>query len=180
VDLRDEDVMRGTLALSMLLVLGGCWHDPTEIVIVVDSDLKIGADFDDLDFQLGNCISGQCTATCSTLPATLGIVPPSGEPAGLDPEFSVTVTALKGTDGTQVVARGASMLRFVSNDVRALFLPLYRRCECQGTTCPNLADPDCADIDEPVLTEFDEDHIQRLSKDSSSTPSPATAPTLMP
>jgi hypothetical protein len=174
-------MMRGALALSTLLVLGGCWHDPTEIVIVVDSDLKVGTDFDVINFQLGNCLSSQCTATSSTLPATLGVVPPSGtQPPGFDTEFSVTVTAFKGFESTPVVARGASMLRFVSNDVRSLFLPLLGRCECQGTTCPNLADPDCADIDEPVLTEFDEDHLQRLSKDSSSTPSHATAPTLMP
>jgi len=155
--------------LAALLLAGGCWRDPTEIVIVVDTDLTPNVDFNNLFIQLENCFFTQCAATAFTLPATLGVVPPSsGVPPGFEAGFGVTVsttvgvTGMFGSSSGPSVTRGASGLQFVSDEIRALFLPLYRKCQCQGTTCPNLADPDCADLNEPALSSFDEDQLPRI------------------
>jgi hypothetical protein len=171
--------VRGLPCVVLALFALGC-HRPTEIVVVVDTDLTLGTDFDLIQFGFSNTAFQSEAATATQLPATLGVVPPNANtPAprfpGQDGTLALTVSAAHAGGGgapvsmhgvpiqnAAVVTRGVSGLRFVNGEERMLFVPLYRRCMCQGTMCPNLTDADCKDITMPVLSDFDQDHLPRI------------------
>jgi hypothetical protein len=178
---RARSVSLGFLAVltgSLALLVSGC-RQPTEIVVVVDTDLTIGSDFDVIQFGFGTTAFQSEFASAAQLPATLGVVPsgsdaPSpGGPGGAN-NLTLVVTAARFGQGSipgngvpsqnaPVVTRGVTGLRFVDGQERMLFVPLFRRCMCQGTSCPNLTDPDCKDITTPALADFDEDHLPRIT-----------------
>jgi hypothetical protein len=151
----------GVLALAGAALLGGCLHDPTEIVVVVDTDLKLGIEFDTIQFMLfGNAPAGIPIAQSTTLPATLGVVP---QASGAQ-QFDVMAVASQGFDTSgmskPVVQRRVSNIRFVPNEIRSVFIPLLRQCMCQGTNCDT--NPPCNDIVTPTLAAFDENNIPHL------------------
>jgi hypothetical protein len=161
-----REVKRSTaVALALaLMAVGGCMDDPTEVVVIVDTDLTLGTDFDMIQFRL----SGQFgvgpgsfpVGTSRTLPATMGFVPAEGGRQ----VFDVTVSANKenfNLESTELVRRRVSNVPFVSGQMRALFVTLLRQCLCDGTACP--VDAPCRDVTQPVLTEFDEDNLPRLT-----------------
>jgi hypothetical protein len=166
---------------SGLAALAGCLPDPTEVVVVVDTDLTQFVDYDVIDIQLTprNSAGFQCaTGSPSTLPITLGVIPQGGG------AFKVTASALKGSPCMQqfgpapfgqqtvsVVTRMVSNVPFVADERRALFITLLRQCMCQGTTCAHALEPECRDVTAPVLTDFDEDNIPHLPA-SAKTPAP--------
>lgn len=161
-------VALGALALSTLL--GGCLKDPTEIVIVADSDLTPFVDFDVIEFigfphfpdsfGRGTSTTGNQWATATKLPATLGIVPQEFAAQN----FDVMVTASRGFDVNgqrmHLVTRRVSNISFVPDQQRAVFITLLRECKCTGTNCPN--DDVCKDVTAPVLLPFDEENIPHL------------------
>jgi hypothetical protein len=172
------------LGVSLVTLFAlGC-HEPTEIIVVVDTDLTLGKDFDQIDFSLGGGFQGQ-VASATRLPATLGVVPPDtngqviqppepsrggGDDSGLSIMVQATTfandmpTIVNGVPilPAPIALRGASGLQFVDGKELVLFLPLYRRCMCAQNVCPNLTETDCKDIISPVLPEFDEDHVPRI------------------
>jgi hypothetical protein len=153
----------GVLALACGFLLGAC-REPTEIVVVVDSDLQPGVDFDLIRFVMFNNGSFRSElASATTLPATLGVVPPE---FGRQPQFNMTVEVTKGVDVNfnpkTIVSRGISDVRFVPDKQRAVLVEIWRECLCNGTNCPG--GPKCSDIIAPVLLDFDEDAIPRLQR----------------
>jgi len=147
------------VALAGTGLLGGCLHDPTEIVVVVDTDLKIGSDFEIIQFQIfGRQSVPNFVPESTTLPATLGLVPQASGPS----QFDVMAVAVKlDTIGrTPVVQRRVSNIQFVPNEMRAVFIPLLRQCMCLRPNCDT--NPPCNDIVTPTLTAFDQDHIPHL------------------
>ena len=157
----------GLLALALLFAasLSGCFDDPTEIVIAVDTDAIPMQDFSQIQFMLSQ--GQQSFADSSTLPATLGVTR-----SGPTTEFDVTVTLNTGSPFgqgtvTPFVTRKASHVKFAPDQMKVLFLPLFRACACivdsmPSTTCAHALDPECRDITVPVLSDFDEDNIPRL------------------
>jgi hypothetical protein len=168
-----------------LAMLAGCLHDPTEVVVVVDSDLTPFVDFDVIEIQLASLNSPagfqQCaTGSPSSLPITLGVTPQSTT------DFTVTAAAIKGAPCLQkfgpggppggpqtfaVASRKVSNVPFVTDERRALFVTLLRQCACQGTSCPHALEPACGDVTAPVLTDFDDGNIPHLPA-SSKVPAP--------
>jgi hypothetical protein len=151
---------RGALALALAALLGGCLHDPTEIVVVVDSDLQPG-EFDAIQFVLfGRGQIGGQIAESNAVPATLGIVPSE---FGVQ-QFDIAAVARNSYDGLGnpniVVQRRVSHIRFVPHEMRAVFISLLRQCMCRGTNCD--INPPCNDVDPPTLLEFDADHLPHL------------------
>jgi hypothetical protein len=163
------------------LALAGCLHDPTEIVLVVDSDLTPEVDFVGISFEIstprspprpGMKLCGALAgASGNILPTTLGITPADSGST----EFNVIVKAIGRTvdlEGCPVtlVRRTFSNIRFVANEMKVLFIPILRRCECDGTTCAHALDTYCRDITEPLLEDFDEDHLPSVTSIPSATP----------
>lgn len=149
----------GVLAAALL---GGC-REPTEVVVVVDTDLQQFVDFDSITFSLVSTFGGPAgqVGTSRTLPATLGLVPADGGRQ----TFDLTVSAMRDPFNFQdppVASRRVSNITFVSGEMRTLFVSLLRKCACEGTSCPNALDPDCRDVTKPKLTAFDEDNLPRL------------------
>jgi hypothetical protein len=158
---RKRRVTGGGLALA-LLMLGGC-RQPTEVVVVADTDLEQFVEFDYIEFQLTNQFGpgSFSVGRSTTLPATIGMVPADNG----RPSFDVIVTVNKNSFDQRplpLITRRVSNIPFASHELRSVFVPLLRDCMCNGTSCPNALEPACADIDKPVLTDFDEDDIPRL------------------
>jgi hypothetical protein len=155
---------RGCVALAALavLLLGGC-REPTEIVVVADTDMLINFDFDTINFEFPDQFGGGVfpIGTSTTLPATMGFLPQENG----RPQFDVILRAVKG-GGFQppvpVVTRRVSNIPFVSGEIRAVFVKLLQYCRCEGTTCAHALEPDCKDITKPELLSFDEDNIPHI------------------
>lgn len=155
--------MRAAVLAGALAVLGGC-REPTEVVVVVDTDLTQFVDFDIIGINLLSAFGGGASdmATSRTLPATLGFVPSEGGRQ----VFAITVSAEVNADinarQPPIVSRRVSNIPFVEGEMRTLFVSLLRHCVCQGTSCPNALDDECRDVTAPTLTDFDEDNLPRL------------------
>jgi hypothetical protein len=152
--------------------LAGCFADPTEVVVVVDTDAKPLTDFGTIEFNFSS--GGQASGSATTLPATVGV-----RPEGPSAEFDVLVTLNVGVNNfvpnnpigqasLPFAARKASSVRFVDGEMRVLFIPILRACACvdasgmPSTNCPHALDTDCADLTDPNMAEFDEDNIPRI------------------
>jgi hypothetical protein len=170
---------RVLLAALLAAPLGGCFADPTEVVVVVDTDATPFKDFAQIMFSFSDGLVSFADATA--LPTTLGVMP------GPSPTFDVVVTLnttmsfgqMRGPDGTATptfATRKASEVRFVPNEMRVLFLPIPKLCSCTDasgmviTSCANALEPACRDLRAPPLSAFDEDNIPRLAKSPAPTP----------
>jgi hypothetical protein len=149
------------LALACGLVLGAC-REPTEVVVVVDSDMQAGIDFDTVRFVMlsGGSFRAEL-ASATAVPATLGVVPLEFDSR---PRFDITIEVTKGFDfngnPVPVVTRRVSNIPFVADEQLALLVEIWRECACRGTNCRS--DPPCNDILAPTLIDFDEDALPRL------------------
>ncbi len=164
--------------------LAGCFPDATEVVVVVDTDLK-PREFGALTFSVasGNfngAGGGSFDPTATALPATVGVVPGDDVPTfditvtmwppgvmSAGPNFSPTGPAppgatLPGSTATSLTSRKASHVRFVAGAQQTLFLPITRQCLCNGTSCPHALDPECKELIAPALTGFDSSHLPRI------------------
>ena len=141
--------MRRTLALALLV--GAC-SSPTQLVVVVETNLEVPDDIDRIEVSVRDP-DGVTTVTPQPLtgpdapsfPLTLGVTP-SGDVIG---PITVTATARLGT--TEVVQQSAEV-RLVPGETRTLHLVLYRSCvgrRCvDGETC----DTDgCVSVERDVL-----------------------------
>jgi hypothetical protein len=160
------EVGRGCVGLAglALLLLGGCLQDPTEIVVVADTDMTIFVDFDAIQFELPDQFGGGGifpVGSTTVLPATMGFLPQENGRQ----KFDVIVRAVR-NDTFQgripVVTRRVSNIPFVSGEIRAVFMKILDYCRCQGTTCAHALEPECIDITKPELLAFDEDNIPHL------------------
>jgi len=166
---------RVLLAVLLAAPLGGCFADPTEIVIVVDTDATPMKDFKQIMFNFSDGFFA--FADASALPATLG-VRPGNQSLTFDVAVTLNTTMSfnqmnRGLDGSPLptlATRKASEVRFVPNEMRVLFLPIPKLCSCADasgmpiTSCANALEPACVDLRAPPLSELDEDNIPRLAK----------------
>ena len=159
------------IAALAAVALTGCFADPTEVVVVVDTDAKPFTDFGTIQFMFSS--GEQAFGDPSRLPATVGV-----RPQGPSTEFDVLVNLGVGANAPPFdptgrsplpfAVRKASNVRFVNGEMRVLLLPILRACACVDasgmptTSCPHALDPDCQDLTDPSLAEFDEDNIPRL------------------
>jgi hypothetical protein len=174
---------RAVLAALAATAFSGCFADPTEVVVVMDTDAKAPTDFAQIQFTFstggvtfpnGRTSSNMiafASADGSSLPVTIGVIP-AGES-----EFDVLVTLATNPSffGDPANAplpfetRKVSNVRFVTNEMRTLFIPIPKICACvtaagaPSTNCPHALDPECSDITSPKLTDFDEDNLPRLA-----------------
>jgi hypothetical protein len=162
-------LLRGALALVLatcaFVSLEGC--EPTEIVVVTDTDAIPGQDFVGVQFQLAQ--GNFAWADTSHFPVTWGLTP-----QGSVTDFDVTVTLSHtlgqfGPDRTDnpFASRKASHVRFVDGAMKVLFIPVFKSCGCVGTNCPNPVPTECREMMSPVLADFDEGNIPRLPKSPS-------------
>lgn len=149
--------------LGLLMFMGCEAKQLTQIIIVVDTDLRVPAVLDrlaikiehmgvthsDLDYNLDPTKSGG-----AKLPATLALVP------GKDPTLPVTIS-VTGYKDTKVLAVRQARLPFVVGRVLMLRLNLLRSCAerakpcAAGTTC---TEGGCKkiDVDPRTLPDWDE------------------------
>jgi hypothetical protein len=160
--------MKPALWGALLLAAGsaGCSDPPPqpEVALVLQSDLSIPIDADGVQVAvIGGPFAPDPTGRDASITAALlsGEFPVSLRVIEDRPEstFSTTVQLLQGLDGgaaqpSIVLSRTVTDIPF-SAQKTMLVLPLLRRCACQGTTCPTPGDPDCDNIDQPVLQPFD-------------------------
>ena len=141
--------LRATLGSLALLAIAwaptGCAPSPTELVVVVDTDLEIPSELDELEIVV-EAASGTHVQreplTRDAVPATLG-VSPSGDDLG-----PVVVRASGLLEGAVVVSREARVT-LVRGESRTLVLHLTRACVgvgCEdGETCDG--NGSCHDVD---------------------------------
>jgi alpha-tubulin suppressor-like RCC1 family protein len=130
--------MRGlALAASMLIALaiGGCARHLTELVVVVDTDLRIPQDIDSVDIDVTGPSMGQPShahaalqgAGAVNMPVSLSLVP-----ASTDRLTPVTIVVSGRLGATTVVTRTVRTA-FVLDQRRSVPVLLLR--SCVGTTC---------------------------------------------
>ncbi|HVZ71877.1 MAG TPA: hypothetical protein VHJ20_05820 [Polyangia bacterium] len=153
--------------------LGGCFDDKTEVVVVVDTDLK-PTEYGAISLSVSGAF-GSNSATFlpnQALPATLGVEPANQAteftlsvfvwPPGALPSPGFGVPTTMGT--TPIVVRKASHVAFSEGAQRMLFVPISGACRCQGTSCPSALTPACAELVSPALADFDPNDLPRLKK----------------
>jgi hypothetical protein len=161
-------------ALLAAAAFSGCFADPTEVVVVVDTDAKPLTDFGTIQFNFSS--GEQAFGSATALPATVGV-----RPQGFSTDFDVLVNLNVGMNNfppgdpmgqtpLPFAARKASNVRFVDGEMRVLFIPMLRACACvdasgmPSTNCLHALDPECADLLDPSTAELDEDNIPRLPR----------------
>jgi hypothetical protein len=120
---------------AFLLVVSGCAEDRTEVIVVVDSDIRVPDDMDEIVVEAegpeSDTFLRRAVAALGEdeppLPRTLGLVHQGG-PLG---PFSVEVLGKRG--GGTVVRRSAEVY---FQPQRTLVLPLHLIRACQGVVCP--------------------------------------------
>jgi hypothetical protein len=163
-----------------MLASSGCFSDPTEVVVVVDTDALVGRDFVDVQlcFSAGASFGAfESHADGSSLPVTVGV-----RRAGMATMFDVLVK-LNPTFGAPPCnfpgkmvpappppfdSRKAMDVQFVDGEMRVLYLPMLKACACVDNTgmpitnCTHALDADCRDLSNPKLGDFDEDNLPHL------------------
>jgi hypothetical protein len=180
--MRSEQSPRAARRLAVLFALAaplfeGCFDDPTEVVVVVDTDAKFGLNFSDV--QLCFAQFNEVHADGRTWPVTVGV-----RRSGPSTAFNVIVklnTTFPGLPcGGQrdpnpmnlpplpFDTRTARDVRFVDGEMRVLYIPILKACACVDasgtpiTNCTHALDPDCSDLSNPSLGTFDEDNLPHL------------------
>ena len=164
---------RRLAALAVLAVLAGagCFDDPTQVVVAVDTDARVGTDFSGVAFLVSTPQFQQRCALCPSAtsdghawPVTLAVAPGDGVP-----NFTVEVQLTIQSPTQQVFStRTAKDVRFVPGQRSVLFIPMLRSCACVDaagmpiTSCARALDPDCVDFSNPPLGELDEDNLPHL------------------
>jgi hypothetical protein len=133
----------------------GCEKDITEVLVIVDSDLRPFLDVDGVAFIVAEQPFQQCTfpLSFSNFPVSMGFVSGGGTAA-----FSVTIQLTKNSNiqPQPVVSRTVNGVRFVSEQLRMLSVSLNSACACEGTSCPNPGtNPNCDPIENPATVPFD-------------------------
>jgi hypothetical protein len=118
---------------ALLAALGGCTGPRTEVLVVVDTDLRVPEELDEVRIDLlgpgGEPRRAQGSVeTAADLPKTLGIVDATNREMR---SVHVTVTGLR--RGANVVQRRAEFV-FVPTETRILRIDLLRACV--GVSCP--------------------------------------------
>jgi hypothetical protein len=168
------------LAALAAAAFTGCFSDPTEVVVVVDTDAT-SRDFVQMQFMTTPGVARPdllempflAVADATPLPVTLGLTPAAGRTSStfdVIVEF-ITAGAAGGSGELPFLHRRVSNISFVPEQIMTVFIPLFRFCSSNGTTSfPHAQDDECRDITAPVLTKFDEDNIPHLSKPVAATP----------
>jgi hypothetical protein len=170
----------GVLGLGLAMsALAGCFTDPTEVVVVVDTDARAGRDFVDVQLCLSSSEFGsfESHADGRTLPVTLGVrrqgtttmfdvfvklnttlgAPPCNFPGRTEPAPPPPFDSRKAMD-----------VQFVDGQMRTLYLPMLKDCACVDdtgmpiTNCTHALDADCRDLSNPKLGDFDEDNLPHI------------------
>lgn len=122
-------------AALMLIALGGC-ASPGRVLVVVDTDLQVGAEIEQIDLTAHTPVSLPRTRTveAAALPSTLLV-----EPRGSSREVTIRVAARDAEDHVWVWRRVDT--RVIPGRTLQLDVPLARvcageeRCGDQGMTC---------------------------------------------
>jgi hypothetical protein len=145
----------------LLAAAAGCRDDVTEVVVVLEGDLRIPTEADGL-FVAMNAGPQAPTGGFATSSVISGLAFPLSfgfTSEGTSPSFSITVQFVHGvTQGvvpTIVVSRTITDIRFVDQKTMMLVVPFLHVCACMGTSCPQPGDPNCDSIQTPVLKPFD-------------------------
>jgi hypothetical protein len=153
------------IAMACVVAVAGC--APTEVVVVIDTDIQPMAS-DGLQIQITSPEGdGFSNATLAQLPITLGVTT-----KGATTTFDIALTLSRdveppgrGVDGDTIARRNAMDVAFTKDEQRVVFVPLFAKCAgTGGTAFPNPLDPDCLDLLSPKTTPFDEDNLPRIPK----------------
>jgi hypothetical protein len=150
-------------SLLAAFLLAGC-HDPlTQVVLVVQSDLRPPTEVDGMDVT---AVEGPYAPIVNSFFNGTGI--PLGQfplsvgfsSQGATDSFSIVVRMFRGTtqvvNPAIVVSRTVTDIHFVDRETRMFVLPMLKACACQGSTCPAPGtNPDCDNLDNPPVVPFD-------------------------
>ena len=151
----------------LLLALAGCDPpQPTDVVVVLQSDLAIPTETDGLEISVsagpvaplpnGAQSVNETDALTGHFPFSLVFTP-----GAMTTSFSLTAQLLLNLFGTTgsppslIVSRTVTDVPFSAHRQMMLVLPMLRACACQGTSCPGPGNPDCDAIAAPSLQPYD-------------------------
>lgn len=128
---RIRGLARLALTTAAALALGSCGEtEPTEVVVVVTSDLAVPADLDHVLVEVtppeGDPQTAEADLTTGGLPRSVGIYNPDG------PLGPYVVEAF-GSSGGSVVVRRRAVFYFTADRSLELELPLL--ADCVGVSC---------------------------------------------
>jgi len=123
-----------TRAVILALALGACTEDPTQMLVVVDSDLEIPGAIDELRFQVAGDETIRALSAPSDLPHSF-VVTPAQSP---DTQITIEVIAMK---AATPVAKTRITTRFVEGKI--LGVPIFLSAGCAGQDCALLTCTRC-------------------------------------
>ena len=143
---------------AALLPAAGCEDDITEVLLIVNSDLRPFLDFETVAFSAQAGVGTPPQFTNCLSPTPIGAFPVSMAfvSQGSTSAFSVKVQLARMFSQEMVASRTITGIRFVPEELRMLSVDLKAVCKCQGTSCPNPGtNPDCDSIENPATIPFD-------------------------
>ena len=152
-------IVLAVVAAVSSLAAAGCHDQPTQVVLVVRSDLLVPSEVTSFSVTVAPgpfeppLDSFLTTAPIATFPISVGIVS-----QGETPSFSLVARLVDEHDPANfliVVSKMVIDVRFVPEQTLMLLLDLPRSCACEGTSCPLPGDPLCDKITQPALVPFD-------------------------
>jgi hypothetical protein len=151
------------VSLLAAFLLAGCHEPLTQVVLVIQSDLKPPTEVDGMDVaaiqgpyapQVQSFFGGS-GFPLGQFPLSVGFTS-----HGMTESFSITVRLFRGTtqvvNPAIVVSRTVTDIHFVDQQTKMFVLPMLKACACQGSTCPSPgSNPDCDNLDDPPVVPFD-------------------------
>jgi hypothetical protein len=139
--MRSALLARSSSCWLALLLAASCAPSPTQLIVVVDTDLRIPDDLDRVTVSVtvdGEVIeSEQARPTAAALPLTLSVIPSSEERLG------PIVVEASGYDGTRLIVTRSAEVSLVRGETRVL--SLFLLASCRDVTCEQ-ANESCGEM----------------------------------
>jgi hypothetical protein len=152
----------------VLVALAGCGGEspPTEVVVVLQSDLVIPSETDGIQMSVSAGAAAPIPSGAQSInegaslrgdfPVSLAFT--AGEMTtslSLTAQLLLNLFSPIGTSPSVVVSRTITDVRFSPHTKMMLVVPMLRLCACHGTSCPVPGNPECDNIAGPSLQPFD-------------------------
>ena len=145
--------MKAVVAAALAVAGCGAPVGPTEMRIVIQSDLGAPDPIHGLFLTLKGSTSPSWSWNPRSLPFLLAVTPDAQRRPF---SISVHLSSAPADPDDLLLVRNLRDVSFVRGEVRMLVLSMPGKCACHGTSCPSPGDPDCETLIAPATTPIDD------------------------